>query len=320
MNNLCICSFPYCDEITSIKFVNKEMISYQCLKGHIIQKNIEEIIKEKKEKNENQIQYIKCTEHNIKYHYFCKTCNINICNYCKNRHINHNYFSLIDKIPSDNIFNSLEKYITFQKINIKNIKLLFNELITSLSNQFNTMYISLNNYLLCHEKILNFSKECIYHYNSINNINYLFNKIFPESKKYENGANNYEDLKNEINNIGIIKGIEKVYNYLGEIFISTEKKINDANNYNNSKIDYLILFNKPCNITPLNENKVNEYKLLKNKNQLFNNISYNFIPYKILNEHVEEIRNIISLDNGFFASSYINISFSELLNSIYFIM
>ena len=317
MNNLCICSFPYCNEITSIQFINKETIYCSCLNGHTIQKNIEEEIKKNTEVKENLQNYTKCSEHNINYHYYCKNCNINICNYCKNKHNNHNYFSLVEKIPSNNIFNSLGKYLLFQKTNLKNINKLFNELITTLSNQFNTMYTSLNNYLQCHEKILNFSKKFICHYNSINNINYLFNKIFPESKKYNNQDNNinYEDLKTEISNIGILKSIEKIYNYLGEIFISTEKKITDANNYNNSEINFSISFNQPCNITPLNEIKVNEYKLYKNKTQLFKNIHYNLTPYKILNEHVEEIRNIISLDNGFFVSSSLDCNI-KIFNSL----
>ena len=181
MNNLCQCPFPYCNDIASIQFLNKDKISCNCLRNHNTTKEVNDIRKHYSKKiddNKNDNKYSFCNEHNSEFLYFCQLCKINFCYYCKNKHDKHRYICLLDKIPCNDIINNLKKYINSQKKEIENINNLFNELIQNLKNQFHIMFNSLYNYLLCEETILNFSLNNINNINSIKNIKYIFNLNF----------------------------------------------------------------------------------------------------------------------------------------------
>ena len=321
MNNICQCPFPYCNDIASLKFINKDKISCVCLRNHNttkevndIRKNYTKVINEKKDFN----KYCFCKEHNSQFFYFCRLCQINFCYFCKDKHNNHKYISIIEKIPSNNICKNLEKYINSQKEELEKINELFNELIKYLKNQFEIMFNSLYNFLLCEESILLFSLKNTNHINSIENIKYILGLNFPQPQD-NNKINynlqkikfNYEQIKDSINNKPMFTQIENIYKYIGDIFISSQKEVKNINkNYNS----FMILYKKPFIKNKKSLENVNKYENNKIKNYL-TKMKIEMQQYKILNEHEEEIRNIIHLNNGFFASSSID-SILKIFNSL----
>jgi hypothetical protein len=73
------------------------------------------------------------------------------------------------------------------------------------------------------------------------------------------------------------------------------------------------LYKKPFIENKQNLDKINRYEQEKIKNQI-KNIKFELQQYKILNEHEQEIRNIISFNNGFFGSSSLDIF--KIFNSL----
>ena len=326
MNNLCKCPFPYCNDIASLKFINIDKISYTCLRNHNTIKEFNEIKKDEKNKNnenKNNNKLCFCKEHNSELLYFCYLCQINFCHFCKDKHINHKYIFIKDKIPSNNIIEGLEKFFNLQKKEMEKINQLFNELIGYLRNQFDTMFNSLYNYFLYQEEILFFSINNINHINSIENIKYLMDVNFPRTY-HKNKINNnlykiefnFEKIKEIINNKPIFTQIEYIYKYISDIFISSQKQnINDdisKNNDNENSI--MVLYKKPFIENKKNLKNVNKKENKKIKEEI-KKIKFELKQYKILNEHEEEIRNIISLNNGFFASSSLDCTF-KIFNSL----
>ena len=149
-------------------------------------------------------------------------------------------------------------------------------------------------------------------------LKYIFDINFNEYKCKEKTISNLskikfncEELKSSIKVNPIFEKIEKVYKYIENIYISS-----------NEKIDKDKLFKKSFNI-----NYINIFKDKKKNKNIINSKEYNEITdkikkinfelnqYKILNEHEAEIRNIISLNNGFFISSSLDGTF-KLFNSL----
>ena len=322
MNNLCQCPFPYCGDISSIKFINKDKITSNCLRNHIITKELNEIknyYTKKISENKNNNKFCICNEHNSKYIYFCYLCQINFCYFCKNKHNNHKYISIIEKIPSNKLVNNLQKFINLQKKEMDKINKLFNELIKYLKNQFDIMFNSLYDYLLCEETILLFSLDNINHINSIENIKYILDINFPQPYN-KNNINynvsqikfNYEQLKNNINNKPMFTQIEGIYKYIGDIFLSSQKENNDKNE---NEYSFIVLYKKPFIENKKNLKNVNIKEHQKLVNSISKEMKYEMQQFKILNEHEDEIRNIISLNNGFFASSSKDCTF-KIFNSL----
>ena len=325
MNNLCQCPFPYCNDISYIKFINKNKISCHCLRSHNTTKEIKEIrkyyTKKISENKNNNNRLCICNEHNSKFIYFCNLCQINFCYFCKTKHNNHKYISIIEKFPSNNLYQNLEKYINLQKKEIDKINKLFNELIKYLKNQFDVMFNSLYDYLLSEETILSFSIDNINHINSIENIKYLFDINFPQnSKKNDINYNifpikfDYEQLKENINNKPIFIQIESIYKYIGDIFISSQEENNFKNESQNIN-SFMVLYKKPFIENKKNLKNVNIIEHQKIMNNINKKIKFEMEQYKILNEHEDEIRNIISLNNGFFATSSKDSTF-KIFNSL----
>ena len=303
MNNICKCPFPYCEDISLVKFNNINQISYNCLRNHKISKDITEInnkssikIKEK----EKISSFDLCKLHNKKFFYFCEICKINICFFCKEKHNKHKYISIIEKIPSNNIYNNLDIYINKQKKELEEINVLFHELIQKLKKDFDNNYNILYNYLLCQESILKFSINNINHKISIENIKYIFDLNFNANiSNLSEIKFNIEELKNSIVKFPIFEKIEKVFKYIENIkSLSDEKNNKKHKNKKYFNIYYTNIFkDNKININEVNMIKYNEVQ------EKINRLHFEFNQYKILNEHEGEIRNLISLNNGFFISS-----------------
>ena len=300
MNNICKCPFPYCDDISLIQFNNLNQISYNCLRNHKITKGISDLlINNNSDKEKNNI-YDFCKIHKKKYFYFCEFCRINFCNFCKEKHNKHKFFSIIEKIPSKNIYNRLDIFINKQKKELENIKKLFNELIQKGKEEFDKIFNILYKYILCEESMIKFSLNNINHMISIENIKYILNINLKEniSNLYKIKFN-IEELNSKIDKSPIFEKIDKVFKYIEHIYYKSNEEINkekiDKNNFN---IYYTNIFK---------DKKKNRDNVLKNEydemQEKIKNLKFEFNLHKILNEHEGEIRNIISLNNGFFISS-----------------
>ena len=300
MNNICKCPFPYCDDISLIQFNNLNQISYNCLRNHKITKGINDLlINNNSDKEKNNI-YDFCKIHKKKYFYFCEFCRINFCNFCKEKHNKHKFFSIIEKIPSKNIYNRLDIFINKQKKELENIKKLFNELIQKGKEEFDKIFNILYKYILCEESMIKFSINNINHMISIENIKYILNINLKEniSNLYKIKFN-IEELNSKIDKSPIFEKIDKVFKYIENIYYKSNEKINkekiDKNNFN---IYYTNIFK---------DKKKNRDNVLKNEydemQEKIKKLKFEFNLHKILNEHEGEIRNIISLNNGFFISS-----------------
>ena len=300
MNNICKCPFPYCDDISLIQFNNLNQISYNCLRNHKITKGISDLlINNNSDKEKNNI-YDFCKIHKKKYFYFCESCRINFCNFCKEKHNKHKFFSIIEKIPSKNIYNRLDIFINKQKKELENIKKLFNELIQKGKEEFDKIFNILYKYILCEESMIKFSLNNINHMISIENIKYILNINLKEniSNLYKIKFN-IEELNSKIDKSPIFEKIDKVFKYIENIYYKSNEKINkekiDKNNFN---IYYTNIFK---------DKKKNRDNVLKNEydemQEKIKKLKFEFNLHKILNEHEGEIRNIISLNNGFFISS-----------------
>ena len=300
MNNICKCPFPYCDDISLIQFNNLNQISYNCLRNHKITKEINDLlINNISDKEKNNI-YDFCKIHKKNYFYFCESCRINFCNFCKEKHNKHKFFPIIEKIPSKNIYNRLDIFINKQKKELENIKKLFNELIQKGKEEFDKIFNILYKYILCEESMIKFSINNINHMISIENIKYILNINLKEniSNLYKIKFN-IEELNSKIDKSPIFEKIDKVFKYIENIYYKSNEKINkekiDKNNFN---IYYTNIFK---------DKKKNRDNVLKNEydemQEKIKKLKFEFNLHKILNEHEGEIRNIISLNNGFFISS-----------------
>ena len=295
MNNICKCPFSYCDDISSIYFINPNQISFNCFRNHSIIKEINQL-----QKDENINIYDLCKIHKKKFCYFCDTCKINFCCKCKENHIDHKYISIIEKIPSKYILNNLLEFINKEKNELENIKKLFYELVQNIKEEFDKIYNIFYCYLLCEESVLKFSINNINHFNSIENIKYIFDINFNEYKYNEKTKTNlykikfnFEELNTSIKEKSIFEKIEKVYKYIENIYISSTEKIDKDKLFKKSfNINYINIFKDKKN----NKNKVIP-KDYNEMNEKINKIKFELNQYKILNEHEGEIRNIISLNN-----------------------
>ena len=321
MNIICKCPFSYCEDISFIQFINPSQISYNCLRNHRISKEINEINKQQINEiidDKNMNRYDICKKHNKNLIYFCNSCKINFCYECKDKHNRHQYISIIEKIPTQKICNDLESYIKGQKKELENIKNLFYELIKKGQEEFNKIFFILKNFISCEESILHFSRNNINHLNSIDNIKHIIDINFNENKYNEKIVTNldkikfnFEELKNTINGKSIFDQIANVFNYIENIYrLSNEKKDREQVIRKELNINYINIFKEK-------ENKINlvnkyEYNEFQDK---IKNLDFEISQYKILNEHEGEIRNIVSLNNGFFISSSLDGTF-KIFNSL----
>ena len=320
MNNICRCPFPYCGDISLIKFINPCKISFNCLRRHNLSENISKILKSDTNNkfDKENILYDSCKEHKSKFIFFCKSCQINFCYFCKQNHDIHKYLSIKEKIPPNHIYNNLNKYIKQQKNILEKINLLFDELIQKVKDDFNKIYKSLYDYLLCEESILEFSINNINHLNSIENIKYILDLNFNPNKlntqsEYDlsNIKFNIEELKLTLDQKPLFEQIEQVYKYLNNIFILSNEKIDKQKIIKKS---FTTLYKKPFLNNKKNLEKVNKSQYDKIQKHI-EKIKLELKQYKILNEHENEIRNIVSLNNGFFITSSLDGTF-KIFNSL----
>ena len=309
-----------CNQITELK-INKENYSFsficpKCELNKDLIKNNEnnkDIINYNKLRNAiNNKEYpaksdFYCQNKKHKdsiYIYYCKKCNINICEFCaKREHLNHQSINLNSILPEQNeIF--INK-IKIRKKKEKNKKLITKIIETQneINNEINKLIDILQNYFLIEEYIIN-----NYNINRPNkNYNYIQNFIstiknleiyFPKLESFtENSNSNFEIRSNSL--LEIINILKK--NYPKEK--NEENKENDINNilnsskiyFNNNNINNKIskTFNK-ININKQNCN-INKYQTNDNINKFKRRIevlNYSLDDTRKQNEELEGNKKI----------------------------
>ena len=247
---------PSCNQICLIKLDKENFnLSFEkCFNCNSKKENEENNNNYNKLKNQiNNNEYIKktdfyCLKHHYNYNTFCETCNLNICEKCLSRHLNHKKIDLNSITPEQSIvFNSKKK---IREIKSKTEKIIYN--INIIKNIINK---EINDIILSIENIFKIEEYIINNYNN----------------KYPN--TNYYYLQNFttiINNLGIkIPILEELIENTN--FESNSKAlidlINQLRKNNNDKEDKNISFDL-SNINAINNNKSPFKNRLNKRNDL----------------------------------------------------
>lgn len=157
-----------------------------------------------------------CILHNKRYNYYCNTCELNICIDCinsnnmknienKNNHLEHDIIELKLISPTGSSINKKRRLLESLKKNLDKANLIFKEYISKIKQKWNKIYNIQNNLIEFKQKIINTYTQFENNYNSINNLNQIFNQV---------------------------KFINKPFDFLGEVVFNEStkdivKKIND---------------------------------------------------------------------------------------------
>ena len=171
----------------------------------------------------------KCFMHNKKYNYYCNYCEINLCLDClnnnlknnevnKNAHFEHDIIELKLISPTGSNINKKKRILESLKKNLNKANLIFEEYISKIKQIWNKIYYNQNNLIEFKQKIIDTYVQIENNYNSINNLNQIFNQI---------------------------KFINKPFDFLNEVILNEStkdiiKKINDIfkiKNYGSSNLD-----------------------------------------------------------------------------------
>ena len=232
--------FKICKECNSI-------LCKQCSKEHI--SNVEN-------KDNHHIISIRkmdinCFLHNLKYNYFCKKCNENICDAClDNEHKEH------DIIKFDNIgikneeIEKIKDNIKIERDNINELIKIFNEKISSLQNKFME--------LIQNRKKLNKFKSNIIGTLEIKGVNYQILHNINELK--------FEEKINIDNNLNELDYIQKIFSFLNGT--QSENNINIKNDKNKEN-------EQDVHKIKLNQNDLDNFIKEDSKNSKDYNLSIN---------------------------------------------
>ena len=199
--------------------------------------------------NKNNINInIKCSLHNKKYIYYCNKCEFNLCTDCinsndikkidnKNKHYEHDIIELKLISPTGSNINKKKRILESIKKNLNKANLIFEEYISKIKQIWNKIYKVQNNLIEYKQKIIETYIQMENNYNSINNLNQIFNQIKFINKPFDflTEVILNESTKNIINKIN---DIFKIKNYgssnLDEMNIEEVFEENRNNNLNNS--------------------------------------------------------------------------------------
>ena len=231
----------------SINSKNKEIIfeNINILLCPICKKIPKIIINELTEEiNKNYINTnSKCLLHNKKYISYCNSCDINLCPDCKNlnkndiNHFEHDIIELKIISPTGSNINKKKRILESFKKNLNKANLIFEEYISQIKFLWKKIYSKHNNLIEYKQKIIDTYINIENNYNSINNLNQVFNSIKFINKPFDflNEVIMNKSVKN------IIKKIEALFeikNYgqsnLDEMNIEEILEENRNNNLNSS--------------------------------------------------------------------------------------
>ena len=185
----------------------------------------------------------KCLLHNKKYISYCNSCEINLCPDCKNlnknnmNHLEHDIIELKIISPTGSNINKKKRILESFKKNLNKANLIFEEYISQIKFLWKKIYSKHNNLIEYKQKIIDTYINIENNYNSINNLNQVFNEIKFINKPFDflNEVIMNKSVKN------IIKKIENLFeikNYgqsnLDEMNIEELLEENRTNNLNSS--------------------------------------------------------------------------------------
>ena len=194
--------------------------------------------------NKNDINInSKCLLHNKKYSSFCNSCEIHLCPDCKNinknnkNHLEHDIIELKIISPTGSNINKKKRILESFKKNLNKANLIFEEYLSQIKFLWKKIYSKHNNLIEYKQKIIDTYINIENNYNSINNLNQVFNEIKFINKPFDflNEVIMNKAVKN------IIKKIENLFeikNYgqsnLDEMNIEEILEENRNNNLNSS--------------------------------------------------------------------------------------
>ena len=157
----------------------------------------------------------KCSLHNKKYSYYCNSCEINLCSDCKNLNkddlkINHSEHDIIElKLisPTGSSINKKRRILESLKKNLNKANLIFEEYISQIKFLWKKFYSKHNNLIEYKQRIIDTYTNIENNYNSINNLNEIFNDIKFINKPFD--FLNEVILNHSVKNI--IKKIENIF-------------------------------------------------------------------------------------------------------------
>ena len=219
-----------------------------------------------------------CPIHQSKYTYYCYDCKRNLCDECiKNETGEHKFTCFRNLLLTNKELNDLKNNLEKENNKLLEIRKIFNDTLTSLSNKFNNIISYKFLYLKFKNYIINTYKTKNTNYQIIDNIKHL---------KF---INKDITIEQEMNELDIIY---ELFNFLDSIEYNDEKN-NENNNENSNSINF-------------NENEPNNYVNLDYVNNKENNKNYFDINNRIEersceddndNEYINENKNNESIKN-----------------------
>ena len=187
---------------------------------------------------------IKCISHNKKYNYYCNFCEENLCNDCinknienKNNHFEHDVIELKMISPTGSNINKKKRILESLKKNLNKANLIFEEYISKIKKIWNKIYYNQNNLIEYKQKIIDTYIQIENNYNSINNLNQIFNQVKFINKPFDFISEiilneSTKDIIKKINDIFKIKNYG--YSNLDEMNMEEVFVENRSNNLNSS--------------------------------------------------------------------------------------
>ena len=186
----------------------------------------------------------KCNIHNKKYNYYCNFCDENLCNDCINKnienkisHIKHDIIELKAISPTGSNINKKKRILESLKKNLDKANLIFEEYISKIKKIWNKIYYNQSNLIEYKQKIIDTFTQIENNYNSINNLNQIFNQVKFINKPFDfiNEIILNESTKDIIKKINDIFKIKNYgYSNLDEMNIEEVFVENRNNNLNSS--------------------------------------------------------------------------------------
>ena len=196
----------------------------------------------------------KCNIHNKKYYYYCNFCDENLCNDCVNKnienkisHIKHDIIELKAISPTGSNINKKKRILESLKKNLDKANLIFEEYISKIKKIWNKIYYNQSYLIEYKQKIIETFTQIENNYNSINNLNQIFNQVKFINKPFDfiNEIILNESTKDIIKKINDIFKI-KNYGYsnldemnIEEVFV--ENRNNNLNSSNSTQKQFAIV-------------------------------------------------------------------------------
>ena len=196
-----------------------------------------------------------CIYHEETYNSYCRNCQKNICNKCKEQeHINHSIIDFEDIMLNDIELSKKKLELNMIKENLSKISEYFMALIEAIKCRFEKLFKAKQKELEIKEKIIRDYESIKYNYNCILNIKNL-------------DLRNKQNFISSNNNINWLERLNLIFEYLNSPLISEKSNIfKDLNSNTKYNIDNVYFNNEKIKTIFKLDN--NDIALLNNKSEL----------------------------------------------------